>query len=137
MRQSGVDHVSPFPILIKEKPMPHEPAKNSLTFSVEHKGDAALVHCRGRLVSGVAGPFYDKIIALIPHNKRIVLDLTDLAFVDSMGLGTLVRLYVSAKSGGSCLQLINLGKQIRELLGITHLLGLFGDMCEKGVSLKF
>ena len=89
------------------------------------------------LVSGVAGPFYDKIIALIPHNKRIVLDLTDLAFVDSMGLGTLVRLYVSAKSAGSCLQLINLGKQIRELLGITHLLGLFGDMCEKGVSLKF
>jgi len=137
MRQSGVDPVSPDPISIKEMPMPNAPAMNSLAFNVERKGDAALVHCRGRLVSGVAGPFYDKIIALIPHNKRIVLDLTDLAFVDSMGLGTLVRLYVSAKSGGSCLQLINLGKQIRELLGMTHLLGLFGDMCEKGVSLKF
>jgi anti-sigma B factor antagonist len=54
-----------------------------------------------------------------------------------MGLGTLVRLYVSAKSGGSCLQLINLSKQIHELLGITHLLSLFGDMCEKGVTVKF
>ncbi len=117
--------------------MPDTPAKNSLTFSVEHKGDAALVHCRGRLVSGLCGEFYDKIHALIPENKRIVLDLTDLAFVDSMGLGTLVRLYVSAKSGGSCLQLINLGKQIRELLGMTHLLSLFGDMCEKGVTMKF
>ena len=64
-------------------------------------------------------------------------DLAELTFVDSMGLGTLVQLYVSAKSGGSCLELINLGKQVRELLGITHLLGLFGDMCEKGVAVKF
>ena len=54
-----------------------------------------------------------------------------------MGLGTLVRLYASAKSGGSCLELINLGKQVRELLGITNLLSLFGDMCEKGVAIKF
>jgi anti-sigma B factor antagonist len=137
MRQSGVDPVSPDAISIKEKPMPNAPAMNSLAFNVERKGDAALVHCRGRLVSGVCGPFYDKIHALIPENKRIVLDLTDLAFVDSMGLGTLVRLYVSAKSGGSCLQLINLGKQVREILGITHLLSLFGDMCEKGVTVKF
>ena len=117
--------------------MPNAPAKNSLAFSIEHKGDTALVHCRGRLVSGVCGPFYDKIHALVPDNKRIVLDLTDLTFVDSMGLGTLVRLYVSAKSGGSCLQLINLAKQIRELLGTTHLLSLFGDMCDKGVTMKF
>jgi anti-sigma B factor antagonist len=137
MRQSGVDPVSPDAISIKEKPMPNAPAMNSLAFNVERKGDAALVHCRGRLVSGACGPFYDKIHALIPENKRIVLDLTDLAFVDSMGLGTLVRLYVSAKSGGSCLQLINLGKQVREILGITHLLSLFGDMCEKGVTVKF
>jgi anti-sigma B factor antagonist len=128
MRQSGVDPVSPDAISIKEKPMPNAPAMNSLAFNVD---------CRGRLVSGACGPFYDKIHALIPENKRIVLDLTDLAFVDSMGLGTLVRLYVSAKSGGSCLQLINLGKQVRELLGITHLLSLFGDMCEKGVTMKF
>lgn len=117
--------------------MPDTAVKNTLTFSVEHKDDVALVHCRGRLVSGLCGEFYDKIHALIPGNKRIVLDLTDLAFVDSMGLGTLVRLYVSAKSGGSCLELINLSKQIRELLGITHLLSLFGDMCEKGVTMKF
>jgi anti-sigma B factor antagonist len=117
--------------------MPNAPAKNSLTFSVEQKNDTALVHCRGRLVAGLCGEFYDKIRALIPDNKRVILDLTDLAFVDSMGLGTLVRLQVTAKSGGSCIELINLGKQIRELLGITHLLSLFGDMCDKGVTMKF
>jgi anti-sigma B factor antagonist len=137
MRQSGGDSVFLDAIYIEEKPMPNAPAMNSLVFNIERKGDTALVHCRGRLVSGVCGPFYDKIHALIPGHKRIVLDLTDLAFVDSMGLGTLVRLQVSAKSGGSCIQLINLGKQIRHLLGVTHLLALFGDMCEKGVGMKF
>ncbi len=117
--------------------MPNAAAVNSLTLDVERKGSTALVHCRGRLVFGDCKTFYAKIHPLIPECKRIVLDLTDLTFVDSMGIGTLVRLYVSARAGGSCLELINLGKQIREILGITNLLSLFGDMCEKGVAMKF
>jgi anti-sigma B factor antagonist len=117
--------------------MSHAAHVDSLTLEVERKGTTALVHCHGRLVSGVCNVLTDKVRPLIPDSKRIILDLTDLTFVDSMGLGTLVRLYVSAKSGGSCLELINLGKQIREILGITHLLSIFGDMCEKGVAMKF
>ncbi len=137
MRQSGI---ASFSLAISPQRMnfmSNTEVVNTLTFNIEHKGDATVVHCRGRLVAGLCGEFYDKIHAFIPGNKRIVLDLTNLAFVDSMGMGTLVRLYVSAKSGGSRLELINLGKQIREVLGITNLLSLFGDMCEKGVSMKF
>ncbi|MGO8934520.1 MAG: STAS domain-containing protein [Terracidiphilus sp.] len=117
--------------------MPQTAASQSLTFNIEHKGSTALVHCHGRLYAGVCTKLYNAVHPLIPNSKRIILDLTDLTSVDSMGLGTLVRLYVSAKSGGSCLELINLGKQVRELLGITNLLSLFGDMCEKGVAIKF
>ena len=117
--------------------MPTAPVAKTLTFSIESKGNAALVRCQGHLVAGAGSEFATKIRTLIPGHKRIILDLTDLTRVDSMGLGTLVSLYVSAKSGGSCLELINLGKQVRELLGITHLLGLFGDMCEKGVEVRF
>ena len=117
--------------------MSHAAASHTLTFEIEHKGSAAIVHCHGRLYAGVCNNLYTKVHPLIPDHKRIILDLTDLTSVDSMGLGTLVRLYVSAKSGGSCIELINLGKQVRELLGITHLLSLFGDMCEKGVAPKF
>ncbi|MGB7265666.1 MAG: STAS domain-containing protein [Terracidiphilus sp.] len=117
--------------------MPNAAVANSLTLDVERKGSTAIVHCHGRLVSGVCNVLITRVQPLIPECKRIILDLTDLAFVDSMGIGTLVRLYVSAKSGGSCLELINLGKQIREILGITNLLSLFGDMCEKGVAIKF
>jgi len=44
---------------------------------------------------------------------------------------------VSAKSKGCQLQLINLSKGVRHLLGITNLLGVFGDMCEHGITLGF
>ena len=42
--------------------------------------------------------------------------------MDGAGLGALVRLYVSAKSAGCVLELVNMGKSIRQLLGVTHLL---------------
>lgn len=104
---------------------------------IEQKGATAIVHCHGRLVSGVGNLLYKRAHDLLPGAKCIIVDLTDVSFVDSMGLGTLVRLYVSAKAAGSSLQLVNLGKQIRELLGITNLLNVFGDICEKGVAMKF
>ena len=84
---------------------------------------------------GVCGGFYDKVHELIPGHKRIVLELTELVRVDSMGLGTLVRLYVSAKSGGARIELVNLGKQVRDLLGMTQLLSVFGVIGEQGISL--
>ena len=110
---------------------------NRIAFSVERKDSTAVVHCRGRLVSGLCGEFNAKIHPLFREHKRVVLDLTELDSVDSMGLGTLVRLYVSAKSAGSCLELVNLNKKVRDLLGLTNLLSLFGDMCEKGVATRF
>ena len=112
-------------------------AVNTLAFTVEHKGDAAIVRCRGRLVAGLCSDFHAKIKPLFSESKRVVLDLTDLDSVDSMGVDILVRLYASAKSAGSCLELINLNKKVRDLLGITNLLSLFGDMCEKGVTMKY
>jgi anti-sigma B factor antagonist len=54
-----------------------------------------------------------------------------------MGLGSLVRLMVSAKSKGCSLELVHLGKRIRELLGLTRLLDCFTVIGEKGVTLGF
>jgi anti-sigma B factor antagonist len=54
-----------------------------------------------------------------------------------MGLGTLVRLYVSAKSGGCTLELIHLGKRVKELLGMTHLLGVFTVVGENSGTIRF
>ena len=106
----------------------------SLTVKTERMGDKSIVHCSGRLVSGVCGFLHKKVSELIPDSKLIVLDLTDLEWVDSMGLGTLVRLYVGCKGAGCQLQLINLGARVKELLGLTNLLGIFAEMGEKGIT---
>jgi anti-sigma B factor antagonist len=52
-----------------------------------------------------------------------------------MGLGTLVRLYISCRSAGCSLELLNLGKQVRELLGTTHLISVFAIIGEHGIKM--
>jgi anti-anti-sigma factor len=117
--------------------MPDQKAECTLSLEIERKGDMALVRCRGKLVAGYSGNFYQRVSQLIPEHKRLVLDLADLTHIDSMGIGALVRLVVSAKSKGCRLELLHLGKRIRELLGITHLLDCFHIIGEKGVTLGF
>jgi len=101
-----------------------------LTIAVERSDDFAVVRCRGRLVAGVKDDFYSEVRQLFPACRRVVLDLADLTHMDSLGIGTLVRLYVSGKSAGCALELANLGKPIRHLLGITHVLSVFGNVGE-------
>jgi anti-sigma B factor antagonist len=102
---------------------------------IERADDVAYVRCRGRLVAGVRDSFYAEVRQLIPDTKRIVLDLTDLTHMDSMGLSTLVRLYVSARSAGVDLELINIGKRIRQMLGVTGLLKAFEMIGDQGIRM--
>ena len=105
--------------------MPDPVTANLLTLAVDRAGNAAAVRCSGRLVAGVNDRLHREVSHLIPTSQRILLDFTDLTHMDSSGIGTLVRLYVSAKSAGCTLQLFNVGKPIRQLLGVTHLLTVF------------
>ena len=112
-----------------------EEAIDRLTLDIERKGDTAIVRCSGQLVLGVTNFLYENVHPLISESKHIVLDLTDLTHMDSMGIGTVVRLYVSAKSAGCTLELINIGKRIRDLLGVTHLLSMFSVCGEQGIRM--
>jgi anti-anti-sigma factor len=106
-----------------------------LTLTVDRNGDVVMVHCCGRLVAGVSDLFYRKIGELIPGPKRIVLDFTELTHMDSTGIGALVRSYVSCKSAGCLLELMNLGTSVRQLLGITHLLSVFQTIGENNIRM--
>ena len=115
--------------------MPEPPAPKHLTLDIERKDNLVIVRCHGQLVSGLTDVLHSNVRPLIPTTKRIVLDLSDLTFMDSMGLGTVVRLYVSAKSAGSDLKLINLGKRIRHLLGISKLMSVLAAIEEYDVPI--
>jgi anti-anti-sigma factor len=115
--------------------MPATAAAPILTTEITHPApNVVLVLCHGRLVSGADDLLYTTVRQLIPTSKRIILDLSDLKHTDSMGLGTLVRLYVAARSAGCSLELIHLSKQIRHLLGLTNLFDVFTVIGENGVK---
>ena len=94
-----------------------------------------VVRCTGRLVAGLSDRLYDQVRTLVAGAKCIVIDCTHLSRMDSTGLGTLVRVYVHAKSAGCTIQLMNIGPSIRQLLRITELLSAFTIIGENNIKL--
>lgn len=91
-------------------------------------GPVATVTCHGRIVSETSAQLKEAVKPLIPLGGRIRLDLTDVAYMDSSGLGTLVGLNISALKEGYCrLELINLSPRVKELLSLSNLAQLFAS----------
>lgn len=86
---------------------------------------ATVVRCTGRLTIETSEILKTEVRPLFGNKCRVILDLTDLAHMDSTGLGALVGLYISAKRAGCELQLVNLSPRIRELLSMTNIILLF------------
>ena len=106
-----------------------------LMLAVKRHSDGIMVRCSGKLVVGVNDRLYREVSQLIPGCKRIVLDMAELTHMDSSGIGTLVRLYVSCKSAGCALELQNIGKAVRQLLGVTHLISVFAIVGENNIRM--
>jgi anti-sigma B factor antagonist len=114
--------------------MPEETEK-VLTFEIERDGDTAVVKCHGRLVAGTNEELYQEVKQLLTQTKVVVVDLAQLTYVDSTGLGTLVRLYTSARQLGCEFKLLHLGKQLRNVLKLTNLLSVFAQAEDQGINI--
>src|SRR5262249_35370969 len=97
----------------------------TFSVSVEQQVDCTTVHCSGRFMAENGNTLRNEAKKLIAPGKRVVIDLTNVTHMDSMGLSVIIGLYVSSKSAGCRLELINLGPNIRKLFSIANLLSLF------------
>jgi anti-sigma B factor antagonist len=131
---SGQDSSPTFAMFPGATHMPEEIEK-TLIFEINRDGDAAVVKCHGRLVAGTTEELYQEVKHLLPQLKVVIVDLADLTYVDSMGLGALVRLYSSARQAGCEFKLLHLGKQLRNLLKMTNLLSVFGQAEDHGITI--
>ncbi|MGD0446733.1 MAG: STAS domain-containing protein [Edaphobacter sp.] len=96
--------------------------------SVEDGVKVTTVRCYGRLINQTSSEVKDVVKPLIPQGGVIVIDLKDVTFLDSLGLGTLVGLKVSAINEGYCtLKMENLTPRVKELLKLTNLTNLFSS----------
>ena len=92
------------------------------SYQVEVSGDTTTITCHGRIVRGTADELKQVVKPMIPKVRRIALDLSDVSFVDSSGLGVLVGLKVSAASAAyTSLEFINFSPPLKELLYTTKL----------------
>jgi len=67
-------------------------------------------------VAGATEELYQEVKHLLTQTKVVVVDLAELTYVDSSGLGALVRLHVSARQLGCEFKLRHLGRQLRNVL---------------------
>jgi anti-sigma B factor antagonist len=87
--------------------------------------EVMVVECAGRLTSDNAPLLRMEIKDLVPLHQRIVLDLKQVPQMDSAGLGLVVGLYVTARTRGCRLELINANEAIRKLFSVSNVLSLF------------
>ena len=87
----------------------------------------AVVWLDGRIVLGEETlALREKVKGLLGEGKKkLVLNLQNVMFIDSAGLGALIAAHTSAKSSGATLRLCNLGSGAKELLRMTRLLTIF------------
>lgn len=94
----------------------------ALTLESRQIGDVIVTTCRGRIVEGdESAPLLDHVARQLPHEPYIVLNLEAVEFIDSGGLGLLVRLRSRAQNAGGDVKLCALPPRIAEILRVTKL----------------
>ena len=90
-------------------------------------GDVMVLDVKGKITLGEGDEILkDKINSLVLQGrKKLVLNLADVPYIDSAGLGEIVRTYTTISRQGGQLKLLNLTKRIEDLLSITKLLTVF------------
>ena len=85
------------------------------------------ITCNGRIVFGDESSLLRDEVkkAIQDDHKRIVLNLAEVNYIDSGGLGTLVALHTTAHNAGGTIKLANLTKRVGDLLQVTKLLTVF------------
>jgi anti-sigma B factor antagonist len=97
-----------------------------LKMNVRTEDGVAIVACAGRILFGdEAAALRETVKKLIPENGRIILNLGEVTYIDSGGLGTLVGLYTTARNAGASVKLSNLTDRVGDLLQVTKLLTVF------------
>ena len=90
-------------------------------------GDVLILDLKGKITLGGGDEILkDKVNSLVNQGyKKILLNFADVPYVDSAGLGEIVRTYTTVSRQGGSMKLLNLTKRITDLLSITKLLTVF------------
>ncbi|MGH9751490.1 MAG: STAS domain-containing protein [Blastocatellia bacterium] len=109
-----------------------------MTITERKSGDVTVLDVEGKILLGEGDvQLKRKIDELIERNEtKLLLNLADVPYMDSGGLGEIVRSYTTVKRAGGDLKLLNVTKRISDLLMITKLITVFEVFEDEAAAVK-
>jgi anti-sigma B factor antagonist len=109
-----------------------------MRISERHVGDVTVLDLVGKLtLTDGPGRVKDKVTSLVYQGHRqIVLNLAEVTYVDSSGLGELVACHLTAERSAGCIKLANAGYRMQDLLVLTKLLTIFESHRSEAAALE-
>ena len=110
----------------------------NLRVSTRQVDGVSIVDCSGRITLGEGSVVLRDTVKdlLAKGQKKILLNLGDVNYIDSSGIGELVSAYTTAKNQGGELKLLNLTKKVHDLLQITKLYTVFDVKDDETAAVK-
>jgi anti-sigma B factor antagonist len=102
------------------------------------KGDVVIVDFQGRLAVGVGDELLPRLVEQLLNegNKKILLNLSEMDYIDSNGHGELVQSLKTSKRFGASLRLLKPQDRVRKTLRLTNLLPMFSVYETEADALK-
>ncbi|MEY2412552.1 MAG: anti-sigma factor antagonist [Acidobacteriaceae bacterium] len=110
----------------------------SMKISVRQLDGVTIVDCSGRITLGEGSvTLRDTVRELLAKGqKKILLNLADVNYIDSSGIGELVSAYTTVRNQGGDLKLLKLTKKVHDLLQITKLYTVFDVKDDEAAAVK-
>jgi anti-sigma B factor antagonist len=109
-----------------------------MKISTRQVDGVTVVDCSGRITLGEGSVTLRETVSqlLAKNQKKILLNLADVNYIDSSGIGELVSAFTTVRKQGGDLKLLNLTKKVHDLLQITKLYTVFDVKDDEAAAVK-
>ena len=110
----------------------------SVKAAVRHSGNVAIVDLSGRITLGEGSGLLRTTVKdlVVAGEKKILLNLKDVTYIDSAGLGEMVGSYASVNNQGGEIKLLNVPSKVVDLLQVAKLFTVFATYTDEGEAVR-
>ncbi len=96
-----------------------------MEITFHHDNGVTIIYMSGELNSDTSGIVYNQVVSQIDSAERVLLDMTDVRYMSSAGIRTLLLLYRAVINNGSQIVLVGLSEDLQDTLSLTGFLEFF------------
>jgi len=116
----------------------HEEANVSVKLGTRQVGDVTVIDAAGRITLGEGASAFRDLIRDLANKggQKILLNLNEVSYIDSSGIGELVSGFTTITNHGGSLKLVGLSKRVKDLLQITKLYTVFEVFDDESAAIR-